>query len=294
MVSGPLVEDQLAFRVAVDHQQSESFVDFDEIPKQGDPEDFEATTARAKLLIEPEAWEGFSSTVTLAHSDYQGPQTEGVTRPAKDHETSFPLMPMFNPVSTGGIIDTTWQISESWALENTTSLTAINVKRKAMPGDGNAEIEALEVMSEPRVRFTGLDGRLSALGGIYVFNNEQDEFIDLFGGGNFEDSTTTFALFGEGTLTVFKDFDITLGARYEREERRRTGALFVFENNLDETYDALLPKFGLAWHPIEQLTVGAVVSRGGRGAAVAAGASSANASSVAQQPITSFIGASPP
>jgi hypothetical protein len=39
-------------------------------------------------------------------------------------------------------------------------------------------------------------------------------------------------------------------------------------------------------------TVGGVVSR--RGPACAAGAISANASSVAQQPITSFIGASPP
>jgi iron complex outermembrane recepter protein len=265
MVSAPLVEDQLAFRVAFDHQKSESYVDFEDIEGQGDPEDFESLTARAKLLIEPEAWEGFSSTITVAHSEYQGPQTESVVRPAEDHETGYPFMPMFNPESTGGVIDTTWQINESWTLENTTSVTGVDIERKALPGDGNAHIEATEIVSEPRVRFTGFEGRLNALGGIYVFNNEQDEFIDLFGGGTFEDSTTTLALFGEGTLAVFEDFDVTFGARYEREERRRTGALFVFENDLDETYDAFLPKFGLAWHPTDEVTLGAVISRGYNG-----------------------------
>lgn len=265
MVSGPLVEDQLAFRVAFDHQVSESFVDFEKIPGQGDPEEFQSTTARVKLLIEPEAWEGFSSTITLAHSNYRAPQTEGVLRPAKDHESSYPFMPIFNPESTGGIIDTTWEINDNWALENTTSVTGIDVRRKALPGDGNVDLDSLEIMSEPRVRFTGLDGRLNALGGVYVFNNEQDEFIDSLGGGNFEDSTTTVALFGESTLTVFEDFDITVGARYEREQRRRTGTLFVFENDLDKTYEAFLPKFGVAWHPTDELTFGAVVSRGYNG-----------------------------
>jgi outer membrane receptor protein involved in Fe transport len=73
------------------------------------------------------------------------------------------------------------------------------------------------------------------------------------------------AVFGEGTLTVFEDFDITVGARYEREQRRRTGTLFVFENDLDKTYEAFLPKFGVAWHPTDELTFGAVVSRGYNG-----------------------------
>jgi outer membrane receptor protein involved in Fe transport len=272
MVSAPIIDDQVAFRVAVDHQESESFVDgFDDIPGVGDPGDFESTNARAKLLIEPEAWEGFSTTVTIAHSDYRAPQTEGIWRPADEHDTSYPFMPVFNPESTGGIIDTTWQIDDNWTLENTTSLTDIDVARQALPGDGNVDLDALEVMSESRVRFTGLDGRLTTLGGIYVFNNEQDEFIDSLGGGYFDDSTTTVAVFGEGTLTVFEDFDLTIGARYEREERRRTGDLpgvpgfGPFVNDLDETYEAFLPKFGIAWRPTDELTFGAIVSRGYNG-----------------------------
>ena len=276
VVSAPLVEDQVAFRVAVDHQRRDSFVDFDEIPGVGDPGDFESLNARAKLLIQPEAWEGFSSTITVSHSNYTAPQTEGITRPAKDHEASYPLMPTFNPESTGGVFDTRWQINDNWALENTTSVTGIDIERKALPGDGNATIDAVEIVSEPRVRFTSTDGNFNALGGIYVFNNEQDEFIDLFGTGDFHDETNTVAVFGEATVTVFDDFDITLGARYEREHRRRTGVLkemdfgggFIigpFENDLDETYDAFLPKLGVAWHPTDQLTFGAVVSRGYNG-----------------------------
>lgn len=265
VVSAPLVEDQLAFRVAVDHQRRDSFVEFDDVDGIGDPGDFESLNARAKLLIEPEAWEGFSSTITVAHSNNLSPQTEGVARPARDHEPSFPAMPTFSTESTGGVFDTTWQINDNWALENTTSVTGVDIERKAVPGDGNATIDAVEVVSEPRVRFTGFDGRFNALGGIYVFNNEQDEFIDLLGGGTFDDGTTTFALFGESTITLFEDFDVTFGARYEREERRRTGMLGPFAIDLDETYDAFLPKFGVAWHPNDQLTFGAVVSRGYNG-----------------------------
>jgi len=265
MASGPIVDDQLAFRVAMDYQTHESYVDFNEIPSEDDPEKFRSMNVRGKLLIEPDDWDGFSTLLTVQHSAYQGPQTESVSHPKGDHEAAFPDMPMFNPKSTGGTAETTWEINDNWTLEGTLSITDVDIERKALPGDGNAQIDALEIVGEPRVRFTGLDGDLTVLTGFYAFNSRQDEKIDLLGGGTFDDKTDTYAVFTEGTWTFLEDFDLTLGARYERERRRRTGAMNIFEIDLDKTYDAFLPKVGVAWHPNDDFTLGAVVSRGYNG-----------------------------
>src|SRR3546814_5532324 len=70
-------------------------------------------------------------------------------------------------------------------------------------------------------------------------------------------STRTDTLFPYTTL-----FRSTLGGRYEREKRRRTGSTGPFAIDFDETYEVFLPKFGIAWHATETLTVGATVTRG--------------------------------
>lgn len=265
MASGPIIDDELAFRMAIDYQTHDSYVHFNEIPSEDDPEKFRSMNVRGKLLIEPDAWDGFSTLLTIQHAAYQGPQTESVSHPKGDHDAAFPDMPMFNPKSTGGTAATSWEINENWTIENTLSITDVDIERKALPGDGNAHIDAFEIVGEPRVRFTGLDGDLTILTGFYAFNGRQDETIDLLGGGAFDDKTDTYAVFTEGTYTFLEDFDITIGGRYERERRRRTGAMNIFEIDLDKTYEAFLPKFGAAWHPSEEFTLGAVVSRGYNG-----------------------------
>src|SRR3546814_17832340 len=93
-----------------------------------------------------------------------------------------------------------------------------------MPGDGNVEIDGTEGMIEPRLHVTAMDGRLKGFVGIYAFRAQQDDAIDLFGGGNFDDSTKTAAVLGEATLTVVADVAVTIRCSFEKESRRRTGA----------------------------------------------------------------------
>jgi len=263
-VSGPIVEDQVAFRLAVDRQTSESNVHFESFDGN-DPDDFESTMLRGKLLIEPEALEDFYALMTVNHSDFSGPQTEFVSRPFGDHVSSTPEMPIFAPRSTSGTIDTAWAFSDNFTLEATASMSDIHVERIAPPGTGNVELDGREYVAEPRLRFSGFDDRLNGLAGVYLFEASQDEFIDFPAPGNFDDSTSTVAAFGEATYAVLEDVDVTLGARFERERRQRDGGAGIFVIDLDETYTAFLPKFGLAWHATDELTVGAVVSRGYNG-----------------------------
>jgi iron complex outermembrane receptor protein len=265
MISGPIIEDQLAFRLAADNRYSESFVNMNGYPGVAHPEDIKTLNLRGKLLMKPAGMEGFQALLTVTHSEHTAPQSESVLRPFDEHMVSYATMPTFNPRSTGGTLESKWTLNDNIDLEATASLTDIRITRRALAADGNAVIDATEYTAEPRIRFTALDGRLRGLGGIYLFRNTQDETIDLFGGGAFDDKTTTVAGFAEATLAVLDDLDLTLGARLEREKRRRTGADGPFAIDFDETYTVFLPKLGLAWHATDSLTIGAVVSRGYNG-----------------------------
>jgi outer membrane receptor protein involved in Fe transport len=270
MVSGPVIEDQVAVRLAVDRSQRESFVEgVVAYPETDDPDRFESTTLRAKLLVEPAALEDFSALVTVNHTDNRGPQTETVTRPFDEHVVSYPQMNVFLPRSTSGIVETTWDISDTLSFETTLSATDLRVKRLAAPGDGNAEINGHELVVEPRLRFDSSDGRFEGVAGAYLFRAAQDESILLSfisaDRGRFDDNTATEAVFAEGTYEILEDIDLTAGARLEQENRRREGAVGVFSVDLDETNRMFLPKLGLAWHATDELTLGAMVSKGYNG-----------------------------
>lgn len=266
VVNGPVVPGEIALRLSADYETSRSFVHMDSYPAVSDPGKYESLDLRGKLLVEPSALPGLSALVTLAHSADTGPQVELVGRPYDDHVTSVDAMPVFSPQSSSAIVETTWELSDSLAAEGTFSFTDIKVKRKTAPGDGNINIDGTELLLEPRLRFSGIGGRVDGVAGLYFFDARQDEFID-FGLSDYDDKTTTLAVFGEGTVALADGaLDLILGARYEQERRRRVGgAAPIFDVDLDETYRAFLPKLGLAWHATDRVTLGAVVSRGYNG-----------------------------
>lgn len=265
-VSGPIVDDQVAFRIAADRRTSESFVGFAPFPGVKNPGEFEANTYRAKLLIEPRALDDFSALITVNHSDFTGPQTEAVAEPYDSHTSRFENnSSVFEPSATSGIVDLRWDVSDTLGMQALMSYSDLGIVRRAPPGAGNATIDGHEFVAEPSVRFGSGSSRLKGLAGAYFFDASQKEYIDLFGGGTFDDSTRTAALFGEATYAFSDTFDVTLGARYEEERRERNGSIFVFSIDLEETYKNFLPKLVLTWHPSDTVTAGVLASRGYNG-----------------------------
>jgi len=262
--SGPLIDNQLAFRFAVDRQERESYVEMNSFGDV-DPEEVKSTTLRGKLLIEPDDIPEWRTLITVNHSDHIGPQVEYVRRPFNDHISGTPDIATFNPRTTSVVLDTEWQAFDLMGLELTASYADTEVVRRALPGNGNVQIDGKELTLEPRVRFASDDGRLSGVGGIYYFHAEQDESIDFPSPSTFDDETETVAAFGEATYAVLDQLDVTAGLRAERESRKRSGGAAPFVVDIDEDYEAFLPKLGLAWHATEELTLGALVSRGYNG-----------------------------
>jgi outer membrane receptor protein involved in Fe transport len=262
MVSGPLVDDKISARFSFDRNTSESFVKgFTAFRDVDDPGAFESLTLRGKVLFEPDAAKRFSTLLTISHAVVAGPQTEGVLRPFGEHESSYPNMPVFEPTTTSTTVESRWSLNNYLGYEHTFALTDLKVERKAIPGDGDATINGREFVFEPRLRFSTPGMRLQGFGGVYLFRGRQDEAIDLFGGGTFNDRTDTVAAFGEATVAMPHRLDLTLGGRVEREHRRRLGSDGPFAIDFDETYHVFSPKVGVRWRANDTLTIGTVVSR---------------------------------
>ncbi len=267
-VSGPLIEDQLAFRIAYEQSDFESFAKMPVRIAGRDSAEYSSRSARAKLLIKPLALPGFSTVLTVNHTEFEGPQAEIIAYPFDEHVSIGGNSPIFVPKSTAAIIDSRWECSCDITFENTLSYTDFGVERLVDPGEFNVDIDGHEFVLQPRARFTRLEGRLSALIGAYYLKAHQDEATDFIGGLTFDDATTTSALFSELTYRTSERFDVTAGGRFEREHRDRlsTGIFFV---DLDEVYKVFMPKLALAWHTSPDSTLGLVVSRGYNGGGAA-------------------------
>lgn len=265
MVSGPIVDNQLAFRLSADRRVSHSETEFTPYEGVDDPGRYRSLALRGKLLFEPDAIDGFRAVLTVSHLDAYAPQSADQARPFGDNIAAFPAMPRFGTRATTGIMDVTYDFAENFGLDVLGSVTDLRVNRWAEAGTGIAQIDGTEYVVEPRLRFKA-GGWLKGFVGAHFFRNDQHEVIDLFGGGSFDDHTDTNAIFGEATATLGQ-FEITAGGRWEREKRNRTGAVGPFFIDFDATYDEFLPKLSVAWHANEDLTFGAVVSRGYNGGA---------------------------
>lgn len=266
MISGPITDDSVAFRLAADYLTRHTFVDgFGGFPTVEDPGEFEALNVRGKLLFESQSIDGLRTLVTLNHSDYTGPQTETIDRPFERRHSDFVFEPVFQPKTTSLILDTSYAFAPDMSFDGVLSATDLNVKRKSPVGAGIVNIDGHEYVFEPRVNFQG-EGRGSGVAGVYVFRSQQDEAIDFPTPQTFDDSITTLAAFGEGTWPLTETVDLIAGARYEREKHERHGGdQSLVRISLDETYEAFLPKVGVAWHVQQDTTLGVVASRGYNG-----------------------------
>lgn len=266
VVSAPISEDSVAFRLAGDYMEKQTFVKgYQGFEGVDDPGEFTALNLRGKLLFEPKSIAGLRALITLNHSDYEGPQTENVYRPFSGRHTEFFFEPVFQPKTTSLIADTSYAINERLSFESVLSGTDISVKRKSPPGEGIVNIDGHEYLFEPRLRFQG-EGRLGGVTGVYLYRAQQDEAIDFPSPQTFDDRVTTAAVFGEGTIPLTDSLDLIAGARYEQEKHERHGGDQVaVVISLDETYDAFLPKLGLSWHVNDDTTVGVLALRGYNG-----------------------------
>ena len=276
LISGPVVKDELAFRLSVDHQQRETSVDLPHYDPVGNPRWFKATNTRAKLLWTPSALPDLYSRLTFNHLNARAPQSETELQPNSPRYT--PERPVFQTRSASTIWDIGYQLSDRWKWENkliythfihdrkTTSPfnTALPPNRRGVP----ARVDGNEFQIEPIVKYESEKYR--GLFGLFYFNAKQDESVTMLNGRiartpittNFNDKTKTKAAFGEIIFTPDIPFELTLSARYEQEHHQRKGKSAMFSINRDKKYNVFLPKADIAWKINDDQRLGFKVGKG--------------------------------
>jgi iron complex outermembrane receptor protein len=124
------------------------------------------------------------------------------------------------------------------------------------------------ISQEFRVLSPEDNGPVHWLGGIYLFREENDTDLDmptLKTVRNTDVESLGYALFGQGTLTLFERLHLTAGLRYGVDDqdasmRYTDAATTTFEKSIDES--VLLPKFSVGYDIRPGMMAYATVSRG--------------------------------
>ncbi len=261
MTNIPLT-DTVAIRLAADWYESTSAVDYDSYEGVSDPGEKESMAVRGKLLFSPS--DKTNLLLTVNHATHKEPHAEIVVKPYSDRDSNFPQQARHEPKTTSFIADFDTVLTDTLSLEINASYTDFDFDRKS-PSTTALTIDTDEYAFEPRLRYQNNNG-LNAVVGFYSFHARQDESIDMFGGQDFEDDTDTSAIYTETVIPINESFDLSLGLRYEREKHERQGGNAAgapaVSISADDTYHALLPKFGLSWYPTDDSTYGFQVARG--------------------------------
>lgn len=227
-IGGPLIDDALAFRLAADYRTEDAYVHVNPYAELPHPERFKSATVRGKLLLVPSSMPDLRSLLTLSYSDSYAPQVLSVKQPFSDYVAAAAFTPRFRTRATVAVSDSSWQATENIGLSAFLTASDFRVNRYVNRGNGIAQIDGNEYTAEPRIRFGSAADTFSGFLAAYVFNAEQDEIIDLFGGGTFNDRTNTDAVFGEVLYRPTENIDVTVGTRYEEEDRDRVGGAGAF------------------------------------------------------------------
>ena len=269
MVSGPLLEGQLAFRASGDIRRTQSSSDMadDVVGASLDHDDF--GVARLKLVATPSAISGLRLTTTYVHGESQAPQFEAVFPPFKERRSPAERTNGVYRIKSDSLTAVAdYEISRTLASRTTLSWGDALIRRFGLPGLGRTRVDSHDFAVESTA--TWRPGKTFQMtGGVHHLRVRQRQTIDVtglrLGTGDFDDRQMSLGLFGEATWRPAPMLAITGGFRYQRDRQEREGVLnppagpAVFE--YDRRFDAWLPKFSIAFDLDEDLTAGLLVQR---------------------------------
>ncbi|WP_137131921.1 TonB-dependent receptor [Rhizobium sp. FY34] len=270
-VSGPIIEDELAGRIALDYSGRDTFIDYinSGFYENGTDQNFKSFTGRAKLLWEPSELSGFSAKLTYSYSDTNRPSQEAASAPYEDLNHITTTMPSWAQKTNTGVLDLSYDFANGVVVSNQTQLTDTEaVRTVGQVNNGDADVDQTNVSNETRVTFGDQEDVLSGVAGLYYGHTKTDEILYLTGTygttSTFDDTKDNVGLFTEASYRLTDQWTFTGGLRYQVDRIQRDGVSVYSANSVafDETFSALLPKASLAYEFNPEWTVGAMVSRG--------------------------------
>ena len=270
VLSGPIIDDQLAIRVAGDLKLGRNSSKMaDGIPGANIDRD-DHGLMRIKLLAEPREFPGLRLEASYVHSESQAPQFEAVRAPFKIRRS--PLREATNGVirtnvdSVTGLVD--FALTTALTSRTTISYGRALVQRFGLPGLGRTRNDADDASLELVLQWKP-EGPVQLVGGVHYLTLSQRQSIDItglrIGAGGFRDRQHSLGMFGELTWRPVTRLAITAGLRHQRDSQDRIGQVGPVGPGItvdyDEAFQAWLPKLSIAYDVGEDATLGFLIQR---------------------------------
>jgi len=276
VVGGGVVPEQLALRLAVEHQQDDGYIHNEVLNKDANAR--RSVTARGKLLWQPTT--SFDALVTVAHTDHR--RGNPVITQRDDQPLFYRLYTnadAFDNMRQNTVsAQLEWRLAKDWTLHSTSAATRTQYDA-VLDFDQTDTAPVDAVLRDHRQRLDSQELRLAyqgrqLKGHVGVYAGRSDDLRDdrLFFDGepvlNLAGDTRVrnTAVFGELNWDFAPGWQLIAGLRNDRE-RNRTASHFGEDPDTvtNGRFHALLPKLGLSWQLDPDHLLGAVVQRGYRG-----------------------------
>jgi len=269
VTSGPLIENELAFRLALDGTKGDGWLNYgqatDELDGAPDLDEAENINARLKLLWEPSSIPGLSAKLTYNRHTYEG---EYLSFASYDYVQDPMLVLDRSKRSNTRYQDSIVQslaadIDYDFSNGITNSLHIAyldsDVEFDQYPSPFLVTSDADNLMIENRLILQQPGSDFSTLIGLYYSQLDSESQITTVS--NITGETTTSAIYGETTYTVNPAFKLVGGARFEREdfEHIEVGRADAEDKRTNNNF---LPKVGAIYYFDDSTTFNTSVRKG--------------------------------
>lgn len=271
MLSGPILDDQLAFRITGEGSRGNNFIDYSESrPITWDPGYSSSSNFRGKLLWQPHALPGFTAKFTASHRKdvgaylnraignpselkFYGDGEQVRAQDSSNNATVTDLRYEFNPA---------WSAQVSFATNN--NLTQFRANDNTLM---KLRREEFSKSLEARVNYNPENGPLKAVIGSYWF--DRDQYINVYDTKptiapviNGPDKMKTVALFGEASYDITPAWQLQIGGRVENDKQKRDVHAWDGDVKTDIDETMFLPKLGVNYKLDQQTTLGLSARKG--------------------------------
>lgn len=268
MASGPLSQD-LAARFAIDYSGRDNFVKYTNpgFTAHDKDLDFSDLNARVKFLWQPSDMPGFEAKLTYSHVTAKRPSAEGATEPFDRLENETQYVDHSKTDTDVGMLDIRYDFGNDIVLRNQFQYSDGTYDFEfSEPYAGYARRDYRNVSNEVRVNFGGPDSDLKGVAGLYYSHDKSHNDLDnAFGWTDADLLHESVGVFSELNWRFAERWMLTGGLRYQHDRIGHDGvASYVpgVRHDYSKSFDIVLPSLSLAYDLTDQMTIGALVSRG--------------------------------
>lgn len=270
MVSGPLIDDELAARLSIEKTQGDGYVDY--LQADGESKDLsqsDSVNTRLKFLWTPSNIDGLTAKFTYSHRKNDGEYLNWVN----SDNTSDRILSVDGSTNNTRLQDSevdtistniNYKINKTYTNNLQISYNDYIATFDEYPGNTNLKSTDKKITIENRLFLTPSNSNFSGFIGLY--GAQKKTTLDVnFGTSDAYDgdgTKTDVALFGEGTFQSTDALALTLGGRIQNEKNVRI--LSAYSNPLDQdtSETIFLPKASATLAISDTTTLGASITKG--------------------------------